>query len=101
VICELGKIRRVWLQNTTDLKEFIDIGFKAIVSCVDSKALNKSFAGNIIDKNFLTSFSATIDPGGENGEFHTFVNDGPNFAQPAVSFSAGQSVCVKASGSVI
>lgn len=80
----------VWQRNTTDLiKEFIALGFKAVLSCVDSKALDKSFAGKTIDEDFLSSLPATVDPCGENGEFHTFVYDGPNFAKP-VEFSLGE-----------
>ncbi len=82
----------VWQRNTADfIKEFIELGFKAVLTCVDSKALDQSFAGKTIDKDFLTSLPATVDPCGENGEFHTFVYDGPSFAQP-VKFSVGETV---------
>jgi uncharacterized protein (TIGR00290 family) len=80
----------VWQRNTTDfIKEFIELGFKAVLSCVDSKTLDKSFAGKPIDEDFLSSLPANVDPCGENGEFHTFVYDGPSFAQP-VEFSVGE-----------
>ena len=82
----------VWQRNTTDLiKEFIGLGFKAVVSCVDSQTLDKSFAGKTIDQDFLSSLPAMVDPCGENGEFHTFVYDGPSFAKP-VNFSIGEIV---------
>ena len=82
----------VWQRNTTTLlREFIELGFKAVVSCVDSRALDKSFAGKTIDENFVSSLPAGVDPCGENGEFHTFVYDGPNFARP-VKFSAGEAI---------
>jgi uncharacterized protein (TIGR00290 family) len=82
----------VWQRNTTDfIKEFIELGFKAVVTCVDSKALDQSFAGKTIDNDFLRSLPAKVDPCGENGEFHTFVYDGPSFAQP-VKFSVGERV---------
>jgi uncharacterized protein (TIGR00290 family) len=82
----------IWRRNTTDLiKEFIELGFKAVLSCVDSKTLDKSFAGKTIDEDFLYSLPAIIDPCGENGEFHTFVYDGPSFAQP-VKFAIGETV---------
>jgi uncharacterized protein (TIGR00290 family) len=88
----LRGIYPVWMRNTTELiKEFIELGFKAIVICVDPKALDESFAGRIIDDEFLASLPANVDPCGENGEFHTFVFDGPNFAQP-VEFSVGETV---------
>ena len=80
----------IWQRNTTDLiKEFIGLGFKAVVSCVDSKALDQSFTGKTIDEEFISSLPAHVDPCGENGEFHTFVYDGPNFSQP-VEFSIGE-----------
>ena len=80
----------VWQRNTTEfIKEFIELGFKAVLSCVDSKALDKSFAGKTIDEDFLSLLPANVDPCGENGEFHTFVYDGPNFTQP-VEFSIGE-----------
>lgn len=82
----------VWQRNTANfIREFIELGFKAIVICVDPKALDESFAGRIIDDEFLASLPANVDPCGENGEFHTFVFDGPNFARP-VEFSVGETV---------
>ena len=80
----------VWQRNTTELiKEFIELGFKAVLTCVDSKTLDKSFAGKTIEEDFLSLLPANVDPCGENGEFHTFVYDGPNFTQP-VEFSIGE-----------
>jgi uncharacterized protein (TIGR00290 family) len=88
----LRGIYPVWMRDTTGfIKEFIELGFKAVVTCVNSKALDQSFAGRIIDHDFLTSLPANVDPCGENGEFHTFVFDGPNFARP-VDFSVGETV---------
>jgi uncharacterized protein (TIGR00290 family) len=72
----------VWKQSTSDLaRVFIDSGFKAVVVCVDSKVLNKDFAGRMFDRQFLSDLPAAVDPCGENGEFHTFVYDGPIFHQ--------------------
>lgn len=59
----------------------IDSGFKAIVTCIDAKALDKKFAGRLIDREFLDELPAGIDPMGENGEFHSFVFDGPIFRE--------------------
>src|SRR6267154_3579578 len=88
----LHGIYTVWMRDTAEfMKEFIELGFKAVLTCVDSKALDQSFAGRIIDHDFLASLPANVDPCGENGEFHTFVYDGPNFAQP-VEFSVGDTV---------
>ncbi len=62
--------------------EFIASGRKAVVVCVDTKRLDASFAGRDYDQNFLEDLPEGIDPCGENGEFHTFVYDGPDFSRP-------------------
>jgi uncharacterized protein (TIGR00290 family) len=82
----------VWLRDTTEfIREFIGLGFKAVVTCVDGKVLDPSFAGMMIDEDFLSALPASVDPCGENGEFHTFVFDGPAFKE-AVRFSVGEKV---------
>ena len=82
----------VWKRDTGRfIKDFIALGFKAVVTCVDSRILDQSFAGRIIDEAFLSSLPSQIDPCGENGEFHTFVFDGPTFAR-RVEFSLGEVV---------
>lgn len=82
----------VWHRDTTRfIKEFIALGFKAVVICVDSRILDQSFAGRMIDEAFLSSLPPHVDPCGENGEFHSFVFDGPVFARP-VKFSLGEIV---------
>ena len=89
---EMKGLYPVWQRNTTELiQEFIGLGFKAVVSCVDSKTLDRSFAGKTIDDDFISSLPANVDPCGENGEFHTFVYDGPNFTQP-VGFALGETI---------
>jgi uncharacterized protein (TIGR00290 family) len=88
----LHGIYPVWMRDTTDfIREFIDLGFKAVITCVKGDVLDSSFAGMTIDQSFLSALPAHVDPCGENGEFHTFVYDGPNFAQP-VKFSVGETV---------
>ena len=83
----------VWKRDTADLiREFIRVGFKAVVVCVDPAQLDPSFAGRVIDEEFLAQLPEHVDPCGENGEFHTFVFDGPNFKKP-VRFSWGELVC--------
>lgn len=82
----------LWKRNTTDLiKEFIDLGFKTVVVCVKSPLLSADFAGRIIDHDFLKDLPGNVDPCGENGEFHTFVFDGPIFKEP-VAFDIGEVV---------
>ncbi len=73
----------VWGLNTPQLaREFIRDGFRATLVCVDSQKLDASFAGHPFDAALLASLPAHVDPCGENGEFHTFVHDGPIFRQP-------------------
>ncbi|HKC62801.1 MAG TPA: hypothetical protein VKB86_04155, partial [Pyrinomonadaceae bacterium] len=55
------------------------------------KALDESFAGRLIDKDFLDALPPSVDPCGENGEFHTFVFDGPIFKHE-VKFHVGEVV---------
>ena len=84
----LGKIGMecvfpIWKRDTVKLaKRFIELGFKAITVCVDSNVLGKEFAGREFDEHFLDDLPKAIDPCGENGEFHTFVHDGPIFKKP-------------------
>jgi uncharacterized protein (TIGR00290 family) len=70
----------IWGRDTHELGEFfIDSGFKAIICAVDPKKLDARFCGKEYDKKFLSEIPETVDPCGENGEFHTFVYDGPIF----------------------
>ena len=71
------------------LEEFVGRGFKAVVTSVDARVLDDSFAGAEVDREFLERLPKGIDPCGENGEFHTFVYDGPSFNRP-VSFARGE-----------
>ena len=82
----------LWKKDTTALMhEFIDLGFKSIVVCTKANLLDESFTGRLIDHDFLKDLPTNIDPCGENGEFHTFVYDGPIFKKP-VSFNIGEKV---------
>lgn len=76
------------------LREFTDLGFKTIITCVNEKYLDKSFAGRVIDNDFLKDLPPGVDPCGENGEFHTFVFDGPLFKKP-IPFTKGEIVYKK------
>lgn len=73
------------------LTQFIDLGFKAITVCVDGSKLDSSFAGRIIDHDFIAALPEGVDICGENGEFHTFCFDGPYFNQP-LAFTKGETV---------
>ena len=82
----------IWKRDSTELiQEFIAKGFKAILVCVNEKYLDQSFAGRMIDESFLKDLPANVDPCGENGEYHTFVFDGPIFKNP-IPFTKGQVV---------
>ena len=85
----------LWMNDTTELlKEFIALGFKAIIVCVNENNLDKSFCGRLIDESFINDLPATVDACGENGEFHSFVFDGPIFKQP-IKFHKGEIVYKK------
>ncbi|MHA2431555.1 MAG: Dph6-related ATP pyrophosphatase [Promethearchaeota archaeon] len=82
----------LWKRNTTELAHnFIELGFKAIITCVDSKVLNKKFVGRIFDEKFSKQIPSNVDPCGENGEFHTFVYEGPLFKKK-IRFKKGEIV---------
>jgi uncharacterized protein (TIGR00290 family) len=82
----------LWKRNSRELvKDFIRLGFKAIVVCVDSNALTKDYIGRIVDEKFLEELPSNVDPAGENGEYHTFVFDGPIFKRK-VNFEKGEIV---------
>jgi uncharacterized protein (TIGR00290 family) len=78
----LKAIFPIWKRNTSELaRTFIDLGFKAVITCVDSKVLDKGFVGRRFDERFLSELPSNVDPCGENGEFHSFVYDGPIFRE--------------------
>lgn len=80
----------LWKNDTAGLmREFIEVGFKAIVVTTSSRVLDPSFCGRLIDESFIKDLPEGVDPCGENGEFHTFVFDGPIFKTP-VSFEIGE-----------
>ena len=82
----------LWKLDTTDLAHrFIDLGFKAIITCIDSKTLDKKFVGKLFDEQLLSELPAKVDPLGENGEFHSFVYDGPIFRE-RISYTTGEVV---------
>ena len=82
----------LWGRDTAALaRSFVAAGFEAYVVCVDTRRLDASFAGRGYDEAFLDELPAAIDPCGENGEFHSFVYDGPCFERP-VSCLVGERV---------
>lgn len=73
----------VWGLDTAELaREFVALGFRAVLACVDMRVLSADFVGREFDERLLEELPDGIDPCAENGEFHTFVYDGPVFERP-------------------
>lgn len=82
----------LWKLPSAELgREFLRQGFQAVVVAVDANKLDRSFASRAYDAAFLRDLPAGVDTCGENGEFHTFVFNGPGFRAP-VTFHAGEIV---------
>ncbi|MBN4072145.1 diphthine--ammonia ligase [Flavobacteriales bacterium AH-315-E23] len=82
----------LWKIPTDELaREFIELGFKAVIVCVDENHLDESFAGREFDEELLRDLPDKVDPCGEHGEFHTFVYEGPIFKNP-ILFEIGEVV---------
>ena len=80
----------LWKRNTKELAQtFIERGFQAVITCVDSEVLDKKFAGRQFNAQFLSELPASVDPCGENGEFHSFVYAGPIFKKE-IRFATGK-----------
>jgi len=71
------------------MHEFLDLGFKAITVCVNDMHLDQSFVGRLIDHDFVRDLPKNVDICGENGEYHSFVFDGPIFKKPIVFEKGG------------
>jgi uncharacterized protein (TIGR00290 family) len=73
----------LWGRPTSELAgEMFDRGIRATITCVDPRQLDAAYAGRAFDHDLLAALPDGVDPCGENGEFHTFVHDGPGFAAP-------------------
>jgi len=73
----------LWGEDTATLaRRFIALGFRAVLVCVDPRQIDPRFCGREFDDALLAELPASADPCGENGEFHTFVYDGPIFREP-------------------
>jgi uncharacterized protein (TIGR00290 family) len=80
----------LWETDTKELlRSFFSSGFKATIICVNSSFLDKSFCGRSLDESFINDLPATVDTCGENGEYHSFVFEGPLFSQP-IQFKKGE-----------
>jgi uncharacterized protein (TIGR00290 family) len=82
----------LWGIPTRELsREMVTSGLRAKITCIDPGQLPADFAGLEYDLPFLERLPATVDPCGENGEFHSFALDGPMFCKP-VHVAAGETV---------
>jgi len=91
-ILDMNCVFPIWNMDTKQLaRKFIAAGFKAVTTCVDTKVLGKEFVGREINEEFLSELPKSVDPCGENGEYHSFVYDGPIFKKP-VSVGLGEKV---------
>lgn len=73
----------LWGRDTAELaRAMVDGGQRAFLTCVDPEQLDRSFVGRAYDHAFLDELPGGVDPCGENGEFHTFVWNSPEFAAP-------------------
>jgi uncharacterized protein (TIGR00290 family) len=71
----------LWGRDTTDLaRQVIELGFEAHTTCIDGTKLAERHVGRLLDRTFLDDLPAGVDPCGENGEYHSFVANGPGFA---------------------
>jgi len=87
----LEHVEPLWGDDPRALvEEFVSIGGRAVLTCVETSKLDVSWLGRVIDRDFLRDVESTgIEPSGENGEYHSFAFDGPFFAQP-VAWRAGE-----------
>jgi len=82
----------LWDRPTKELsRDMVTGGLRARITCIDPARLSPEFAGHEYDKSFLNRLPETVDPCGENGEFHTFAFDGPMFDK-AVNVGVGETV---------
>ena len=89
---DMKAIFPIWKRDTRELaREFVSMGFRAIAVCVDPRVLDPSFAGRELDASFFADLPPGVDSCGENGEFHSFVFDGPIFKLP-VAVRIGEKV---------
>ncbi len=85
-VCAAANLRAhlpLWhVSRAEAVRDVLALGYRARVVCVNGKWLGESYAGRLFDDAFLRDLPAGVDACGENGEFHTFVFDGPLFAAP-------------------
>ncbi|MGA2418498.1 MAG: diphthine--ammonia ligase [Candidatus Acidiferrum sp.] len=73
----------IWKRDTRELIRYFQArGFRSVAVCINGKVLERRLAGRELDEAFFAELPAGVDPCGENGEFHTFVFEGPIFRSP-------------------
>jgi len=83
----------IWQRDTRELvASFAGLGFRAVLCCVEGSKLDASFVGRELNLGLVDDLPPGIDPCGENGEYHSFVYDGPIFRE-RVGFETGVTVC--------
>lgn len=88
----LTPIFPLWGRDTHALsREMVRSGLRAILSTVDPKVLDPSFAGRTYDEALLDTLPEEVDPCFERGEAHTCVVAGPMFRAP-LAVAAGEVV---------
>lgn len=97
----LAPLFPLWKKDSRNLMhEFLEAGFRTLVCSADASFFSEEQTGKTIDHSFLLSLPAEVDACGENGEFHTFVYDGPIFNSP-VKFDSGQVISQRYSYNVL
>jgi uncharacterized protein (TIGR00290 family) len=90
--CGMTPVFPLWGKETRRLAEdMVAGGLSAYLTCVDPRQLDRAFAGRRFDAALLADLPGSVDPCGENGEFHTFANAGPMF-QRELGVTAGEIV---------
>ncbi|MGB6846294.1 MAG: hypothetical protein WBE09_15480 [Candidatus Acidiferrales bacterium] len=90
--CGMTPVFPLWQKDTARLaEEMLAGGLSARLTCVDPRKLGREFAGRRFDADLLRDLPASVDPCGENGEFHTFACAGPMFREP-IGIEAGEIV---------
>ena len=82
---EIDLVLPLWQRDSKQIiTDIIDAGFEVVIVSARDGLMGSEWLGRRIDGEFigeLSEFNESIDPCGENGEFHTLVTDGPIFDQ--------------------
>ncbi len=82
----------LWGEDTWKLsREFLQLGFKAVITCIDPRRLDPENLGRQYSLEFLGNLPPDVDPCGENGEFHTFVHQAPYY-RTSIKYRLGEKV---------